>query len=106
MGAVTYYVRTAGAPETMLSTVRRVVEHEAPGTPVSRFCTMEEQADQVLGTEKQMAMLAGAFGGLAISLPPLASTAGYRTQSRVGPPDRNPHGDRGGPPRGAGDGHA
>jgi predicted permease len=66
--AMTFYVRTAVAPEAMLATVRRVVEQEAPGVPISRFRTMEEQADLSLGTEKQFATLATVFGVLAMLL--------------------------------------
>jgi predicted permease len=67
-GSATYYVRTAAAPESLLATVRRVVEREAPGVPISRFRTMEEQTDLTLGSEKQFATLATIFGLLAMVL--------------------------------------
>ncbi len=67
-GATSYYVRTATSPETMLATVRRVVEQEAPGVPLSQLRTMQEQADLAVGTEKQFATLAAVFGTLATLL--------------------------------------
>jgi len=43
--AVSFYVRTTAAAERLLSTIRKVVEHEAAGIPVVRLSTEEESLD-------------------------------------------------------------
>lgn len=68
IGGVTYYVRTARPPETMLATVRKVVESQAPGVPIDRLQTMESRMDQMMASDRQMAMLASFFGSFAVFL--------------------------------------
>jgi predicted permease len=66
--AVSFYVRTALPPANLLGDIRKVVEHEAAGIPVTRLGTVEEALDLKLSTEKQMMRLAGLFGLLATLL--------------------------------------
>ena len=66
--AVSFYVRTTLPPENLLGTIRKVVEHEASGIPMTRLGTVEKALDLNLSTEKQMMRLAGLFGLLATLL--------------------------------------
>lgn len=68
VGGVTYYVRTFRPPETMLPTLRRIVEAQAPGVPIDRLQTMESRIEQMMMSERQMAMLASFFGTFAVFL--------------------------------------
>jgi predicted permease len=66
--AVTFYVRTSLAPDTLLGTIRKVVEQQAAGIPLTKLSSMEKSMDLTLGTEKQMMRLATIFGLLATLL--------------------------------------
>jgi predicted permease len=66
--ALTFYVRTAASPETMVSTVRSVVQRVDPTLPVYDIKTMEVQARESLFVERIMAGLSVAFGVLATIL--------------------------------------
>ncbi|SPE38795.1 conserved membrane hypothetical protein [Candidatus Sulfopaludibacter sp. SbA6] len=66
--AVWFYVRTSLPPESLLGAIRKVVEGEATGIPVTRLRTVEEALDLQLSAEKQMMRLAGLFGLLATLL--------------------------------------
>jgi predicted permease len=64
-GGVTFYVRTGGDPEALLTATRRVVSEVAPGVPVFDLRTLRAQLDRSIGTERQFATLAGIFALLA-----------------------------------------
>jgi predicted permease len=61
-------VRTAGAPEDVAESIRRVIAGVDPDQPVSAVRTMEDIVDlDIAGRQQQMVLLA-AFGGLALLL--------------------------------------
>jgi predicted permease len=64
----TVYVRTAQPPGAMLTTIRRVVEEQAPGVPVEHLQSMDVTVDLALGDETRIARLAGFFATIAILL--------------------------------------
>jgi predicted permease len=63
--AASFYVRTATPAGNLLDTIRKVVEQQAAGIPVTRLGTVEDALDLKLSAEKQMMRLAGLFGLLA-----------------------------------------
>jgi len=65
VGALTYYVRTAGDPLTLANSVRQVVTELDSGMPVYDLRTFEDQIDRRLSGDKLVAVLALAFGALA-----------------------------------------
>jgi predicted permease len=67
-GPVSFYVRTSQAPAAMVATVRRIVEQQAPGVPITNLRTMEQHVDLSLGSKKQVTTLAACFGLLATLL--------------------------------------
>ena len=62
------YVRTARDPEQMFSTIRRISNQIDPTLPVIDMKTLYKQLDESLVTERLVATLASAFGGLATLL--------------------------------------
>jgi predicted permease len=67
-GAVVFYVRTGQPVDAVMASIRKIVEQQASGVPISRMRPMTEQLDQVLGTDEQLAKLATFFGLLATLL--------------------------------------
>jgi predicted permease len=67
-GGVVYYVRTGQPPAAVMTSIRKVVDQQAAGVPISRMRPMSEQLDLVLGTDEQLAKLAMFFGLLATLL--------------------------------------
>ncbi len=64
--AMTFYVRTWQSPESAESTVRRAMKQLDSKLVMDNFRTMQEQIDDNLTSERLVAILASAFGILAI----------------------------------------
>ena len=67
-GSTGFYVRAIGSPSSLHAALRGEVRKLDAGMPVFRMQTLEEQLDQTLLTERLIAMLSAAFGGLATLL--------------------------------------
>ena len=65
-GAMTFYVRTWQSPESAEGTIRGAMQNLDSKLVLDNFRTMEEQVDDILTTERVIAILASAFGALAV----------------------------------------
>ena len=65
-GAMTFYVRTWQSPESAEATIRSAIGALDSKLVLDTFRTMEEQVDDILTTERVIAILASAFGALAV----------------------------------------
>jgi predicted permease len=65
-GAMTFYVRTWQSPESAEGTIRGAMQNLDSNLVLDNFRTMEEQVDDILTTERVIAILASAFGALAV----------------------------------------
>lgn len=63
---MTFYVRTWQSPESAEATIRRAMQTLDSKLVLDNFRTMQEQIDEILTTERVIAILASAFGGLAV----------------------------------------
>ncbi len=63
---MTFLVRTAQSPETALNTVRAAMQRLDPRLALDQLQTMQTQFDQSLYQESTIALLASAFGVLAV----------------------------------------
>ncbi len=63
--AMTFYVRTWQAPESAEGTIRAAMQNLDSKLVLDTFRTMEEQVDDILTSERVIAILASAFGALA-----------------------------------------
>jgi putative ABC transport system permease protein len=63
--AMTFYVRTWQSPESAEGTIRAAMRNLDSKLVLDTFRTMEEQVDDILTTERVIAILASAFGALA-----------------------------------------
>lgn len=68
IGRVTFYVRTFNAPGTMIQTLRRETAVAYPGLAFFDPKTLETQISESLTSERLVAGLCGAFGGVATVL--------------------------------------
>lgn len=66
--ALTYYLRTASAPESTMHLVRSAIQTVDSTLVLDRFRTMDQQIDTLLATESVTAFLATSFGALAALL--------------------------------------
>ena len=64
--AMTFYVRTWQSPESAEGTIRSAMQNLDSKLVLDTFRTMEEQVDDILTTERVIAILASAFGALAV----------------------------------------
>jgi putative ABC transport system permease protein len=62
---MTFYVRTAQAPQDVESAIRRAMLGLDSNVVLNSFRTMDEQIDNILNTEHLVALLASSFGILA-----------------------------------------
>ena len=67
-GQVAFYVRTIRDSKTMYNVLRSEIARLDPAMPVYEMKTLEDQLDETLGTERLVATLSAAFGGLATIL--------------------------------------
>jgi putative ABC transport system permease protein len=65
-GAMTFYIRTWQAPEAAEATLRRAMQTLDSKLVLDNFRTMQEQIDDILTTERVIAILASSFGILAV----------------------------------------
>ena len=65
-GAMTFYVRTWQSPESAEGTIRSAMQNLDSNLVLETFRTMEEQVDDILTTERVIAILASSFGVLAV----------------------------------------
>jgi predicted permease len=82
-------VRTAGDPMSQAAAVRGTIEKIAPEVPVLRIETVDARLNTLLSTDRMMALLGGAFSGLALMLAAVGlygviSYAGLRRRSEIG----------------------
>jgi predicted permease len=68
VGYITYYVRTAGAPERILQAVHRVVGNADPNLPVENLKTMTEQVRDNVFLDRMISTLSAGFAILATLL--------------------------------------
>ena len=68
IGALAFYVRTAGQPEPFLESIRPAVASFDPNLPVQRVYTMVEQVSQNMSEDRLLSALSAAFAGLATLL--------------------------------------
>jgi predicted permease len=68
LGQMNFAVRTDGDPRALLPAVTRAAASAAPGVPVTRVRTLEEQVGQSLAQERSLARLLSFFGALALVL--------------------------------------
>jgi predicted permease len=66
--AASLSVRTAGDPQEALNVVRRALQAAAPNLIIERIATLEQRLDNNLTADRIAAMLAVAFGVLAVVL--------------------------------------
>jgi predicted permease len=62
------YVRSVAPADQTMTAIRRAVAEVDPSLAVYAMRTLDQQRDQSLGTERMIALLATAFGGLATLL--------------------------------------
>jgi len=61
-------VRASGDPQQILNAVRDAIRDAAPTLVVDRITTLAQQVDSGLGADRIVALLASAFGALAVAL--------------------------------------
>ena len=66
--SATFYVRSTLPSSTMYTALRQKVTNLDGNIPVYEMKTLERQLDETLGTERLIATLSAAFGGLATTL--------------------------------------
>jgi predicted permease len=67
-GDFTFQLRTAGNPEALETSVRKVVSEVAPNLPISNMQALQAGIDNNLSAENSMARLSSGFGLLALLL--------------------------------------
>lgn len=68
LGIMCLAVRTSGNPASVVASIRRELHEIDPDLPVLSIATVEEQLDGILIQERLTAVLAGAFGIVALLL--------------------------------------
>ncbi|MGE5245163.1 MAG: ABC transporter permease [Betaproteobacteria bacterium] len=68
LGAISFFVRTALAPEDVIATIPKVVARLDPNLPVENLRTMPEQVRENVFIDRFISVLAAAFAGLATLL--------------------------------------
>ena len=63
---MTFYIRTWQSPEAAEATLRRAMQTLDSKLVLDNFRTMQEQIDEILTTERVIAILASSFGILAV----------------------------------------
>jgi ABC-type antimicrobial peptide transport system permease subunit len=67
-GFLTYYVRTTLPPASAMSSIRAAVQGVDSKLVLDTFRTMDAQIDDIVNTERMIALLASGFGILAATL--------------------------------------
>ena len=68
IGFITFYVRTAVEPETVIPTVRKIVADLDPNLPLENLRTLEQQAKENVFLDRFISFLSTAFATLATLL--------------------------------------
>jgi ABC-type antimicrobial peptide transport system permease subunit len=68
VGSISFYVRTAGAPEQMLQAVHRVLAGADPNLPVENLKTMPQQVRENVFLDRMISTLSACFAILATLL--------------------------------------
>jgi len=68
VGSITFYVRTAQAPEQVLRSVRQVMGRLDPNLPLENVKTLPQQVRENVFLDRMISMLAAAFAALATLL--------------------------------------
>lgn len=68
LGELSFYLRTSGAPEALLSLLSERLAQIAPGLPVENLRTLQQQVDRSLVTQRRLAVAAAGVSALAIAL--------------------------------------
>jgi predicted permease len=68
LSSLSFTVRTAVAPLSIVPAIRRAIGEIDPTVPVAEFRTQESQINQHLGRERTFAALAGFFGAISLIL--------------------------------------
>ena len=68
VGSITFYVRTAQAPEQVLRSVRQVMARLDPNLPLENVKTLPQQVRENVFLDRMISMLAAAFAALATLL--------------------------------------
>ena len=68
IGAMTFYLRTAVAPASVMQSVRQVVANLDPNLPVENLKTMEQQVRENVFLDRMISTLSSAFATLATLL--------------------------------------
>jgi predicted permease len=68
LGSLTFYVRTSGAPEQIIQTIRRVVATVDPNLPVENLRTMTEQVRDNVFLDRMISTMSAGFAVLATLL--------------------------------------
>jgi predicted permease len=68
LGFMTFYVRTAQDPSSVIPMLRSAVRNEDPNLPVFNIKTMEKQIDESIFMDRLVAVLSATFGILATLL--------------------------------------
>ena len=68
LGQLTFYVRTAQEPTTMMTTLRGAVERLEPNLPLYSLKTLQDQVDESIFSERLLTFLSLCFGVLAALL--------------------------------------
>ena len=68
VGSMSFYVRTSGASEQVIQTIRRVVANVDPNLPVEGLRTMEEQVRNNVFIDRMISTLSAGFAVLATLL--------------------------------------
>jgi predicted permease len=63
-----FYVKVRGTPEQAAQSIRSIVARADPALPITYLRTVGEQVNRSLNTERILATLSAAFGGLALLL--------------------------------------
>ena len=68
LGFITFYVKTAVEPESLIATVRKVVADLDPNLPIENLRTLEQQAKENVFLDRFISFLSTAFATLATLL--------------------------------------
>lgn len=68
LGSLTFYVRSATAPEAVMTSLRQTLRRIDPNLPLEYLMTMQQQVEEGVSTDRVISTLSAAFAGLATLL--------------------------------------
>jgi predicted permease len=63
-----FYVRFQGTPESAFRSIRAILRNADPTLPITYLCTLDEQVNRSLNTERMLGALSSSFSTLALLL--------------------------------------